>query len=307
MQSIVEPWLATIRTEEQIKVKDGFLHAENYILPGSNRAIVMLHGYTESAEKLREMTWYFLKCGFSVFSYDQRGHGRSIRHVEDESITHVRHFSDYIEDLDTVINDCARKQLPQAELMLFAHSMGGAVGAHYLIEHPDVFSRAVLSSPMIAPSAGQFPLWFGGLMAGTMTLAGQGSTRAFIGHDFDAASETFQHSCTSSPVRFTYYTAKRAVNRYLQNCSPTYRWTYEAVHQMHSLLSQKNASKIKAEVLLCQAGLDDVVLLPPQERFISLVPSGKLIRYEQTKHEIYNSTDDVMRKYVADILSFYGV
>ena len=61
---------------------------------------MILHGYTESAEKYREMMWYFLQGGYSVFAMDLRGHGRSVREVEDTSITHVDRFSDYLRDLE---------------------------------------------------------------------------------------------------------------------------------------------------------------------------------------------------------------
>ena len=303
MRGLVEPWLAERRAETELPVKDGTLHCEDYVLPGAARAVVLLHGYTESAEKLRELAWYFLHSGFSVFSYDHRGHGRSLRLVEDESVTHVARFDDYVRDLDVFVRDHVWPLAPEAELTLFCHSMGGAVGAHYLIEHPEVFARAVLSSPMIAPSAGAYPLWLGGLMAGTMTALGKGRERAFIGQPFDAARETFETSCTSCPERFRYYADKRAATRTLQNCSPTYRWTLEAVTQRHDLLRPRRAARIAVPVLLCQATLDDVVLLPPQDRFIKLVPQGTLKRYE-AKHEIYNSPDEVMRPYVRDVIGF---
>ena len=304
METVVEPWLAARRTEVDLPIRGGMLHTENYLLPGSTQAVVMLHGYTESAEKLREMAWYFLHCGYSVFSYDHRGHGRSARSVQDESITHVDHFGTYLEDLKTFLDSYVRKQLPEATLYLYAHSMGGAVGAHFLIDHPEYFSKAILSSPMIAPSAKPFPLWVGGGMAGAMVGLGKGKERAFIGKPFDAASETFEASCTSCEARFRYYADKRAATRYLQNSSPTYRWTLEAVTQRHKLLKPACAGKIGIPVLLCQAGLDNVVLLPEQNRFISLVPQGKLIRYDQTKHEIYNSPDVLMKDYLNDLLTF---
>ena len=124
--------------------------------PTATRAVVVLHGYTESGEKFREMTWYFLQSGFSVYAIDHRGHGRSARAVDETWLTHIDHFSDYVRDLEAFMD---RVVLPRAQnlpLCLYAHSMGGAVGSMMLQRHPKMFARAVLTAPMIAPSSAPF-------------------------------------------------------------------------------------------------------------------------------------------------------
>ena len=290
--------------EADIPVSGGTLHTESYPLPGAKRAVLLLHGYTESAEKLRELVWYFLHAGFSVFSYDHRGHGRSLRQVSDLSVTHVDRFADYVDDAEAVLEQLVLPGLNGAALYLFGHSMGGAVSGHLLQRRPTLFTRAVLSSPMVMPSTGSVPYLAGKAMARTMCAAGKGSERAFVGNDFDAGSEIFEPSCTTSPARFGYYAAKRAANPHLQNCSPTYRWVLESMRQTAALMDKKRNAIIPIPVLLCQAALDDVVLLPPQDTYIRQLPHGKLLRFEGAKHEIYNATDDVMQPYVRQLLTF---
>lgn len=154
MENTVEPKLASIREELSLPLEDGgALHAELYEQPTATRAVVVLHGYTESGEKFREMTWYFLQSGFNVYAIDHRGHGRSARAVDETWLTHVDHFSDYVRDLEAFMD---RVVLPRAQnlpLCLYAHSMGGAVGSMMLQRHPKMFARAVLTAPMIAPSS----------------------------------------------------------------------------------------------------------------------------------------------------------
>ena len=185
MMQKVEPALAALRTETEMPVSGGTLHAENYILPDAKEAVIVVHGFTESAEKMREMVWYFVQAGYSVFSYDMRGHGRSLRLVEDLNVIHVEDFQDYVNDLEEFILKVVRPAVGKMPLQLFAHSCGGAVGAHFLVRHPDTFRRAVLTSPMIAPSAAPFPLWVGKLMAGFMCLIGKKKQMAFVGSPFD--------------------------------------------------------------------------------------------------------------------------
>ena len=117
MENTVEPQLAAIREELSMPLEDGgVLHAELYEQPSATRAVIVLHGYTESGEKFREMTWYFLQSGFNVYAIDHRGHGKSARSVEETWLTHVDHFSDYVNDLEAFMDHVVlprTKNLPQ--------------------------------------------------------------------------------------------------------------------------------------------------------------------------------------------------
>ena len=113
MENTVEPQLAAIREELSMPLEDGgVLHAELYEQQSATRAVIVLHGYTESGEKFREMTWYFLQSGFNVYAIDHRGHGKSARSVEETWLTHVDHFSDYVNDLEAFMDHEKPAALP---------------------------------------------------------------------------------------------------------------------------------------------------------------------------------------------------
>lgn len=304
MTESIEPELEKMRSIADIPVRGGTLHAENYVIPSSDRGVLLLHGYTESAEKFREVAWCFIQAGFSVFSYDHRGHGQSLRQINDLSISHVDRFDDYIEDCETFVTTCVRPHLGEKPLYLYAHSMGGAIGAHMLVEHPNWFKKAVLTSPMIAPSSAPFPMWVGRLLAATMCMIGKGKERAFIAGPFDPEKETFEASCSTGRARFDYYEKKRINTPYLQNCSPTYRWVLESFDQTKGLLIKEKCSKVSLPVLLCQAGKENLVRPEEQEAFVAMLPDARIKRFDEAKHEIYNSTDDVVCDYIKTILDF---
>ena len=152
MTETVEPYLDSRRQEMDMPLSTGgTLHAEVYEQPDATRAVVILHGYTESAEKFREMTWYFLNEKFNVYAIDHRGHGKSVRKISDTSITHVDAFSDYLRDLEEFMSGVVLPRTEHLPRVLYAHSMGGAIGGMTLMNHPEYFARAVLTAPMIAP------------------------------------------------------------------------------------------------------------------------------------------------------------
>lgn len=305
MKNVVEPCLAALRVQCDMPLEGGgFLHCENYPQEGAKAAVVMLHGYTESAEKFREIAYYFLKSGFSVWSYDHRGHGRSLREVEPSSLTHVEYFEQYVRDAESFVEKIVKPQTQGQTLCLFAHSMGGAVGAMLMQRRPMLFDRAVLTAPMISPVTKPLPLAAADALVKAYCAAGKGKQMAFVGHVFDPAEEIFEKGFTTSPARFDYYTQKRLACEYLQNCAPTYAWLREAIGVRKNLLDAQASGGIQTPVLLCQAGMDTVVSLPDQEKFVKLVPGAQLVKFPKAKHEIYISDNSILSEYVPQVIGF---
>lgn len=305
MRTVVEPGLAAMREDVELPVSGGTLRVEVYNRYDAKRAVVIVHGYTECAEKYRELCWYFVSEGYSVFVYDQRGHGKSLREVEDLSVTHVDCFDRYIEDLALLMEQVVRPRMGDAPVYLYAHSMGGAVAARMLMEHPDWFCRAVLNAPMIKCVTGGVPSWIAESIVRLECLLGRGKKRAIVGKPFDPERETFEGSHSTSRARFDYFQKKRISTPHYQNCAPTNRWLCEAIAVTRTLLDPQKAAQIKTPVLLVQAGLDSIVCLPEQEQFVALVPGAKLLRLDDAKHEIYCGHDDVLQRYLEAVLSFF--
>ena len=301
MDEKVCPYLNSVKREGEIESFDGAsLHWVRYEAEAPRRTVVMLHGFTESAEKYHELIWYLVNSGSNVCIFDQRGHGKSFRHVPDKTITHVERFEDYVADFETVVEKVVPHDLP---LRLFSHSMGGAVAGLYLEKHPDVFDKAVLSSPMIAPSTGSFPVFVGKAICRANILFGGAKKRIFLSSEYPG-EEKFEDSCDTCRERFERYNKFRSANPDYQNYSPSYRWTLESLKVTAKLLKKGEPEKIKAKVILFSAGKDTVVNIPEQKQFADRVPDCEFVTFPEAKHEIYYSTDDVLEPYVNRLIEF---
>ncbi|MBQ6052233.1 MAG: alpha/beta hydrolase [Clostridia bacterium] len=301
MEKEVVPYIESVRNDGYFDGFDGIkLHYVCYKCEKPVKTAVILHGFTESAEKYREMIYYFLKAGFNVYLYEQRCHGKSGRLVDDKTLTHVDRFEDYVKDFEIFTEKVVPKTLP---LVLYSHSMGGAVSALYLQRHADVFEKAVFSSPMIAPTTGGFPKFVSQAVCKTATVFGKSKKRLFIAGEYPGKEE-FDTSCGTSFERFSFYENLKRSNSDYQNYSPTYRWTLEALNVTKKILKKGEAEKITLPSLLFSAGLDNMVKLPEQKMFADRIKNCELITYDTAKHEIFFSTDDVMEKYINKITDF---
>lgn len=305
MQNTVEPYLAEHRSEGFFSSKDDSkIHYEYELLPNAKGAVVISHGFLESAEKFREMAYWFMQMGFSVFAPDHRGHGRSPRLSPDLALTDVESFADYVKDLHCFVKKVVKPNSKGLPLYLYGHSMGGAISILYLQNHPDVFDKAILTAPMLKPKTAGIPTPVTRALSAAFRVFGKGDQIVFVSKPGFDTNELFENSPDTSKERFEYYRKKRLEYPYLQNSYPTYRWINESLRIGRHMLDPVRCGRIKRPVLLFSAGDDSFVYRREQELFISLIPNGE-IRYEdRARHEIYMSTNDVMSDYLGEIEAF---
>ena len=81
------------------------IYYEKYKAKNQIGKIVISHGFTECIEKYREIIYYFIKEGYSVFIMEHRGHGRSGRlGKKHESQINIEDFNYYVNDFKVFID-----------------------------------------------------------------------------------------------------------------------------------------------------------------------------------------------------------
>lgn len=105
--------------------------------------VCLVHGMGEHHGRQAAIVNPLNEAGFTVFVYDQRGHGRSEgKRGHSPSITHLT------SDTDTVLAE-AHRRYPSLPLFLYGHSMGGNVAINYALRHESELAGLVLSSPWL--------------------------------------------------------------------------------------------------------------------------------------------------------------
>jgi acylglycerol lipase len=97
---------------------------------GTPRAIMILvHGFNSHSGYFAWPAERFAANGFAVYALDHRGRGKS----EGERF-YVERFSDWLEDLDRLVN-MARSENPGVPVYMLGHSVGGVIASSYVFEH----------------------------------------------------------------------------------------------------------------------------------------------------------------------------
>ena len=129
-------------TEGNFKGKAGTtLYCQSWCPVGAPRArILLVHGLGEHSGRFHNLVEYLVPRGYAVFTYDQRGHGKS-----KGTRGYVKRFQDYLADLDIY----AETVRDGGKTFLFGHSMGGTVALAHAVERQDDFAGLILSAPLL--------------------------------------------------------------------------------------------------------------------------------------------------------------
>lgn len=263
--------------------------------------IVMLHGYCGFWGKFHEVAHFFWQAGFDVFFLEQRGHGYSGRQIDDKDMVHVMDYADYIADIKTLMDKIVMPSAGKLPKIIYAHSMGGAIAALFLEEHPEYFDAAVLSSPMFSIKTGNTPKIAVKLLCAKIRLLHKENLPFPGGKRFDGIP-TFATSSARSEKRYNYIFNQRLKDEHYHTYMMSNGWGAASFKATARLL--RGASKVKTPVLLLTAGNDSLVNMSGHEKFAKRASNVQHINYEDSKHEIYNDVDDVREKYFNDIFNF---
>jgi len=120
------------------------IYHQCWLPDGPARAVLLLvHGLAEHSGRYGNLVRHFVPLGYAVYGIDHVGHGKS-----DGRRAFVWNFEDFLQPLETY-SGMVRGAHPGLPVFLIGHSMGGLIGAAYLIDHQDEFRGAVLSGPSV--------------------------------------------------------------------------------------------------------------------------------------------------------------
>ncbi|MHA2250716.1 MAG: alpha/beta hydrolase [Candidatus Kariarchaeaceae archaeon] len=111
--------------------------------------VIVQHGFVEHSGRYQNVVNTLIPSGYSVWSYDLRGHGQS-----EGKWAYVNRFTDYFKDLE-IFENLVREKHPNLPLHLVGHSMGSIIVAHYLTSKTDQTSikSITLSASGLQPGA----------------------------------------------------------------------------------------------------------------------------------------------------------
>jgi len=270
----------------------------------SRGVCVLLNGQTEFIEKYFEVIDELRGRGFSVATMDWRGQGGSTRMTQDSRKSFVGDFSEYDDDLDTLMNWIVTPMLAAGEKpTALAHSMGAHVLLRRLAAAPASFGPCVLSAPMIAIS-----------FRGQREFLARAVTRYQVWRGRQAgwvwgmeARDPYKVSfatqlVTSDPQRFERTQTLLRERPDLRLAGATWGWLAAALRSIDWL--KDTAPAITTSMLVVGAGSDRICVTPQTKAFAARLPNASYLEIQESGHEILMERNPIRAKFWAAFDAF---
>lgn len=297
--------------------------------PHGNDSGVVVHfnGRTEFIEKNIYTYKDLLDRGYEIWALDWRGQGFSQRQLSEKQKHDIDSFDTYIRDAAYFIDEIVKVKTSNAQKVLLAHSMGGQIALRYLLEHPDTFDYAVLSSPLLglpvdgwyirlgnwlkrntffadACVLGKSPAWRNSFKADTACrFAGE----AFITNDdLEDFQKTKRYTNDFKKVAEIECLIESSIDANgqakpdLRVACPTTRWLYEAFRSTEKVMQA--AQELATPVLIVRTVEDTAVDNEAQKDFCDLSDKCELVdvtivNNDQAGHELLVETEAIRKAF----------
>jgi lysophospholipase len=300
----VVPWVRTNAETYTFKTRDGTsLSGVRIVHPNAKGTILILTGRTEPWLKYGEVFYDLYQQGYTLYSYDHRGQGRSPHLVaSNREIGHIEKFNDYVGDLEDFI---AKILLPAGEknLYLLAHSMGGGIAAQYLTRGKTPFKAAVLNAPMLSVNTAPYavPIAMGICLAQMGIGDGEGYAHGKTDYDPNAPFEG--NGVTGSPERWWMTNAVFRSNPETILGGPSAAWVYRTLVATPKIVRKMKG--VTTPVLMFQAGDDSIVTPKGENVGCAATKACRLMKFPGAQHEILMEKDSIRDRAFAEILKFF--
>ncbi len=244
------------------------LHVTDYSLsPSESRGgVVIMHGIGEHSGRYLHVAQFLNASGWSVRTYDHRGHGRSAGSRGD-----VGEAGDIVDDAKIVIDEFATRM--NAPPFLLGHSMGGLFAAHFALAQRSPLRGLILSSPALKVALSSVQAVLLKVMRALAPHVGvpNGLRSQYLTHD-----EKIVTAYKADPLVHGKVSAA-LLSSMLESVA----------------YCRENAARLAVPTLMVVAGDDRLVDAEGSKQFYAKLPPGRaaIAWYPDFFHEIFNEID----------------
>ncbi|MBJ3776687.1 alpha/beta fold hydrolase [Acuticoccus mangrovi] len=254
--------------------------------PAGPGTVIVVQGRGTFMEVYGDTFAHLVREGFAVVAFDFRGQGGSDRRTRPGG--HVSRFSDYVDDLQSVVRFAAQQGLPRPFFVL-AESMGGLVALKAAPLLADQVERMVLVVPMLRIARLPAKEWL--LSLATTLMCGVGLDKRAVAKPAGPPYEFLGNRATSDPDRYAALCELVDANPELACGPPTIGWLRAALRATGQI--RRTVGKpLAVPTLFVAAGNDTVVSTPEISRFARATPGGGLVLIPNARHQLLIESDE---------------
>lgn len=278
--------------------------------PNPKACVVVSPGRAESVIKYAEIIYELYQNGYVVFIIDHQGQGKSSRLLANRQVGYVETFDHYIEQMNDLISRVLVPKLKQLALpkalpmYLLCHSMGGAIGCAFVQKYPTVFTKLVLSAPMLGIKS-PLPEFLVQILLTVLQFTRKclgKKPNYFLGQGDYQANKFENNNLTNSKIRYNAFVQLMADYPENRLGGISYEWLQQAIICMQTI--RQNMPSVSIPSLILMAEQDQIVDNNRIKDASVAQQNAKLIVVENAQHEILFEQDEARKFAWQNIFAF---
>ncbi|MGB0494742.1 MAG: lysophospholipase [Kangiellaceae bacterium] len=250
--------------KQTLNLNDHLIYLRKWEVNNPKANIFVAHGLGEHSGRYEHLALHFNQLGFNVYAHDHQGHGKS-----SGTRGHVNSFLEYSNDLKKVIEGNSKDDFPN---YLLGHSLGGVIASGFLLRHPTLIEKVVISAPgfekKIPPNA---------IKASIGKLLANIFPKLTLWNEIEA-----EWICSTKEVVEDYKNDPLVHDRVSAKFFTSFLAEYQFI--------QDNFANISNSMLMLIPGNDIIVNHDVSKTLFALLKSqdNKLVEYPDSYHELLN-------------------
>ena len=265
-----------------------------------NGTILLQQGHNEFIEKYFETIQEFLDKKYCVIAFDWRGQGMSDHQISDIHKSYIKDYDRHDNDIKFILNEIIEDNFPKP-LIGIGHSMGGCLMLSAFYNHPEKFSKGILSAPMLGFKNERFLR-----AASSLMNLFRKDSNYLLGSKPNMGKETpfNENDLTTDPIRY-----KRTLSL-VKKCPDIRLWGVtnsfaKAVNKRFKTIRKKGwAENIDLKILIINNTFDRVVDSNKIKAMKKRLKNSQIIEFDKTEHEIFMERDEFRKILWKKINSF---
>lgn len=266
----------------------------------NNVLILLVPGWSEPYIKYTEVIYDLVQHHYCVYTYDHRGQGKSARYLTNTQISYVNNFSDYVNDLQKVVENIM-SSTSASKIYAIGHSMGGLIVLSHAADHPELYNGVITTGPMLQINTGIWPYTVAYSIVTVMDWMGFGENYVIGDHDY-RVKPFIQSKTTNSEIRFKLEQDILKQNSHLIISGVSNHWLKTSMD--YTALFKSKWKQVKQDLLLLQAGDEHFVMNEAEDEFCRVTDNCKMHRFADAKHELLMEKDDIRNEVFKIVFDF---
>ena len=249
----------------------------------SNGTILLQQGHNEFIEKYFETIQEFIERNYSVIAFDWRGQGMSDRQINDIHKSYIKDYDRHDKDLRYILLELIKDNFPKP-LIGIGHSMGGCLMLSAFHDHPEIFSKGILSAPMLGFKNEGFLR-----AASSIMNFFKKDTDYLLGSKPNMGKETpfHENDLTSDPQRYSRIISLIRKHPNIRLWGVTNGFAKAVNKRFKKIRSRGWAESIDLEILIINNLNDRVVDSNKIKEMQRRLKNSQSIEFSETQHEIF--------------------